>query len=50
MVDRYAKYGTEHLAIAATRIERVRAETVGNIVTISSRSPKKKDLALRLSP
>ena len=50
MVDRYAKYATEHLAVAATRIERVRAETVGNIVTFSSRSPKKKDLPLRTGP
>lgn len=50
MVDRYAKYATEHLAVAATRIERVRAENFGNIVTFSSRSPKKKDLASRLSP
>jgi hypothetical protein len=31
-------------------IERVRAENVGNIVTFSSRSPKEKDLASRLSP
>ena len=50
MVDRYAKYATEHLAVAATRIERVRAENVGNIVTFSSRSQSKKDLASRLSP
>lgn len=50
MVDRYAKYGTEHLAVAATRIARYRGEDVGNIVTFSSRSPMKKDLALRLSP
>ena len=50
MVDRYAKYATEHLAVAATRIERVRAENVGNIVTFASRSQSKKDLALRLSP
>lgn len=50
MVDRYAKYGTEHLAVAATRIERVRAENVGNIVTFLSRSAKTKDLASRLSP
>jgi len=50
MVDRYAKYATEHLAVAATRIERVRAENVGNILTFSSRSPMRKDLALRPSP
>ncbi len=42
MVDIYAKYATEHLAVAATRIERVRAETVGNIVTFSSRFAKEK--------
>jgi integrase len=50
MVDRYAKYATEHLAVAATRIERVRAVNVGNIVTFSSRLPMKKDLAFRPSP
>jgi integrase len=38
MVDRYAKYATTHLAAAAMRIERVRAESVSNIVTFSSRS------------
>jgi hypothetical protein len=37
MVDRYAKYATEHLAVAATRIERMRVEDVDNIVTFSSR-------------
>ena len=37
MVDRYAKYATTHLAAAAVRIERVRDEHVGNIVTFSSR-------------
>jgi hypothetical protein len=46
MVDRYAKYATEHLAVAATRIERVGAENVGNIVTFA----KENDLALRLGP
>jgi hypothetical protein len=50
MVDRYAKYATEHLAVAATRIERVRAENVGNIVTFTSRSPMRKDLAARPGP
>ena len=38
MVDRYAKYATEHLVVAASRIQRVRAENVGNIVTFLSRS------------
>ena len=37
MVDRYAKYATEHLAVAATRIQRVRDENVVNLVTFSSR-------------
>ena len=50
MVDRYAKYATEHLSVAARRIEGVRAENVGNIVTFSSRSTKEKGLASRLSP
>lgn len=50
MVDRYAKYATSHLAEAATRIERQRAENVGNIVTFSSRSEAKKELSRRLSP
>ena len=50
MVDRYVKYATEHLAVAATRIERVRDESVGNLVTFASRSQKKNDLALQLSP
>lgn len=42
MVDRYAKYGTEHLAVAAMRIERVRAENVPNTVTFLSRSQEKR--------
>ncbi|HCY16210.1 MAG: integrase [Curvibacter sp. GWA2_64_110] len=50
MVDRYAKYATSHLADAAMRIERQRAENVGNIVTFLSRSEKKKDLTFRSSP
>ena len=37
MVDRYAKYATEHLSVAAMRIERVRAENVGESVTFLSR-------------
>ncbi len=37
MVDRYAKYATEHLAVAATRIQRVRDENVVNLVTFLSR-------------
>jgi len=50
MVDRYAKYGTEHLAVAATRIERFRAENVGKNVTFLSRSQKNPDLAAGVSP
>ena len=50
MVDRYAKYGTEHLAVAAMRIQRVRAENVSNNVTFLSRSTMTKDLAIALSP
>ncbi len=49
MVDRYAKYATTHLAEAAMKTERVVLRTW----EISSRSrhvPKKKDLALQLSP
>ncbi len=41
MVDRYAKYATEHLAVAATRIQRSRNENVPNIVTFLSRPNKK---------
>jgi hypothetical protein len=37
MVDRYAKYATEHLAVAANRIQRVRDENVVNLVTFLSR-------------
>lgn len=33
MLNRYAKYATEHLVVAATRIERVHAKNVGNIDT-----------------
>ena len=45
MVDRYAKYGTEHLAVAAMRIQRVRVENVSNVVTFLSRSTMEKGLA-----
>lgn len=50
MVDRYAKYGTEHLAAAASRIERVRAKSGGNLVRFLSRPERQKDLAARPSP
>ena len=49
MVDRYAKYGTEHLAVAATRIQRGRAQNVSNVVTFLSRSERQRNLATRLS-
>jgi len=41
MVDRYAKYATEHLTVAASRIERIRAENVDS-VTILSRCKNKR--------
>ena len=50
MVDRYAKYGAEHLATAATRIVRLEPESAGNLVTFLSRPERQKDLALRPSP
>ena len=42
--------GTEHLAAAATRIQRGRVEKRGRCRHVLSRSEKQKDLALRLSP
>jgi len=42
MVDRYAKYATEHLAVAANRIQRVRDENVVDLVTFLSRSQVKR--------
>lgn len=42
MVDRYAKYATEHLAVAANRIQRVRDQNVVNLVTFTSRSNEKR--------
>ncbi len=42
MVDRYAKYGTEHLAQAAMRIESARAENVLESVTFLSRHKEKR--------
>jgi integrase len=49
MVDRYAKYATNHLAEAAMRIERVRVQNVGNIVTFASRFPGKTEPATELT-
>lgn len=42
MVDRYAKYATEHLAVAASRLQRVRDENVVELVTFTSRSNVKR--------
>jgi hypothetical protein len=39
MVDRYAKYATEHLALAAARIENARG---GNVIEFSTISPRLK--------
>lgn len=41
MVDRYAKYATEHLAVAAARIEGKRSAEVIPLVTFSSRLREK---------
>jgi integrase len=40
MVDRYAKYATEHLAVAAARIENGRG---GNVIPLSTFSLRRKD-------
>ena len=40
MVDRYAKYATEHLAVAAARIESARG---GNVIKLSTFSPRSKE-------
>lgn len=48
MVDRYAKFATEHLTAAASRIERHRTgENVVNLATFSLRSEKQKTLNSR---
>jgi hypothetical protein len=41
MVDRYAKYATEHLTVAAARIEGKRAPNVIKFPTFSPRSTEK---------
>ena len=41
MVDRYAKYATEHLAVAAARIEKRSAEVIP-LATFSLRSKEKR--------
>ena len=41
MVDRYAKFATENLTVAAARIERGRGENVIEFPTISPRSEKR---------
>jgi integrase len=47
MVDRYAKFATEHLAVAAARIESVRGENVVDFPTNSLRSTSARDRAAR---
>ena len=42
MVDRYAKYATEHLAVAASRIQRAHDESAVNLVTFSSRRERQR--------
>ena len=42
MVDRYAKFATENLTIAAARIERERGDNVAQFPTISPRSKKQR--------
>ena len=42
MVDRYAKYATEHLAVAAARIENGRGGNVVNLSTFSLRREKQR--------
>jgi hypothetical protein len=39
MVDRYAKYATEHLAVAAARIENGKG---GKVIQLSTFSPRHK--------
>ena len=43
MVDRYAKYATEHLAVAAARIENGNGGKVIDLTTFSLRRKEKKD-------
>jgi integrase len=42
MVDRYAKFATENMAVAAARIEKGRGGNVVNLVTLMSRPEMKK--------
>lgn len=39
MVDRYAKYATEHLKVAAARIENGQGGNVGQVLQFSTFSP-----------
>ena len=41
MVDRYAKYATEHLVVAASRIERIRDKNVIDLGTFLTQSKMK---------
>lgn len=45
MVDRYAKFATENMALAASRIDNGRGGTVVQLVTFLSRSEMKKTAA-----
>ena len=48
MVDRYAKYAMEHLAVAANRLQRVRDDNVINLVRLRHVPMKKApDFAVR---
>ena len=40
MVDRYAKYATEHLKVAAARIENGRGGNLGNVIQLPTISPR----------
>ena len=42
MVDRYAKYAMEHLAVAANRLQRVRDDNVINLVRLRHVQIKKR--------
>ncbi len=42
MVDRYAKFATENMAVAAARIESGRGGNVVNLVTLMSQPEMKK--------
>jgi integrase len=43
MVDRYAKYATEHLKVAASRIENGQGGNVGSVIPFPTLAPHQKD-------